>query len=76
MKYSAAIVGLIAALPAVQGIAFGGPAPTDTSPERAQNGINPVPTKGPSVSELKRRQTNFYPETCGWVDGDYCKYPL
>lgn len=72
MKQSNILVSLVAALPAVHGIAFGGPVPTATSPERALDGTNPKPTKGPSVSELRKRQSNLFPETCGWVDGDFC----
>ncbi|KAH7390682.1 hypothetical protein BKA66DRAFT_568618 [Pyrenochaeta sp. MPI-SDFR-AT-0127] len=68
---STILVSLAAALPAAHGIAFGGPAPTAASPERAMDGTNPMPTKGPSVSELRKRQANLFPETCGWIDGVY-----
>ncbi|CAO2654297.1 Nn.00g110300.m01.CDS01 [Neocucurbitaria sp. VM-36] len=71
MKQSSTLFSLVAALPVAQAIAFGGPAPTATSPERGLDGTNSKPTKGPSVSELRKRQSNLFPETCGWVDGDY-----
>ena len=72
MKQLTTLFSLVAALPAAHAIAFGGPVPTGTSPERALDGNNPKPTKGPSVGELFKRQSNLFPETCGWVDGDYC----
>jgi hypothetical protein len=68
------LLGALALLPAVNCVAFGGPAPTETAPIRVQEGWTPRPTKGPSIAELKKRQTNLYPETCGWIDGDYCRY--
>ena len=66
-----ALIGLIAALPLAQGVAFGGPAPT--GPDRAVVGHAPEPTKGPSAFELRRRQSDIGPETCGWVDGIWGK---
>ncbi|KAF2653414.1 hypothetical protein K491DRAFT_705825 [Lophiostoma macrostomum CBS 122681] len=65
------LLGALAMLPAANCIAFGGPAPTETAPIRVQEGWTPKPTKGPSVAELKNRQTNLDPETCGWIDGDF-----
>ncbi|KAF2796575.1 hypothetical protein K505DRAFT_415632 [Melanomma pulvis-pyrius CBS 109.77] len=70
MQYYVALLGAIVVLPMTDSIAFGGPAPTATSPNRAVDGWSPKPTKGPSVAELRRRQTNLNPETCGWIDGD------
>jgi hypothetical protein len=64
------IISLVAALPSVYGIAFGGPAPTDIGPDRALDGTSPKPTRGPSVNELRKRQSSSQ-ETCGWVDGDF-----
>jgi hypothetical protein len=64
-------LAVAALLPVVNGVAFGGPAPTDTIP--ALDGITPKPTVGPSINELRKRQTNLNPETCGWVDGDFGK---
>lgn len=66
-----ALLGALAALPAVHCVAFGGPAPTDILPSRANKGWTPVPTKGPSIVELRKRQSSG-PETCGFVDGEYC----
>jgi hypothetical protein len=71
MKHFATLLSIGAALPAAEGIAFAGPAPTDTSPERGLVGSNPEPTTAPSVNELRKRQKNLYPNTCGWVDGDF-----
>jgi hypothetical protein len=70
MKYSATLLGLVATFPAARGIAFGGVAATATSPGRV-DGTTPKPTNGPSVAELRRRQTSSDQEICGWVDGDY-----
>lgn len=72
MRQSTLIASLVAALPAVNGVAFGGPAPTAIRPERALEVSPPVPTQGPLISELKKRQTNLFPATCGWIDGDLC----
>lgn len=71
MKSSATLLSLAAAVPAAYAIAFAGPVPTDISPNRAQVEANPLPTQAPSVQELKKRQTNANPNTCGWVDGDF-----
>jgi hypothetical protein len=73
MRYNTVPFCVAAMLPVIHCIAFGGPAPTATSPDRAVDGWSPKPTKGPSVSELRRRQTNDNPETCGWIDGDIGK---
>ncbi|KAF2031093.1 hypothetical protein EK21DRAFT_100025 [Setomelanomma holmii] len=70
MKYTT-ILNLVAALSLAYGIAFDGPAPTNISPHRALIQTNPRPTEGPSVEELKKRQTGSSAETCGWVDGDF-----
>ncbi|KAF2876613.1 hypothetical protein BDV95DRAFT_602587 [Massariosphaeria phaeospora] len=70
MQHIRIAFGVLAALPpAVNCIAFGGPAPTATSPGRALVDWTPKPTKGPSVAELRKRQS-FDAETCGWIDGD------
>lgn len=70
MKYQS-VFSLVAALPAAHAVAFGGPVPTDKSPNRAFDGMTPRPTNGPSINELRKRQSNlFSPEVCGWVDGD------
>ncbi|KAF2108317.1 hypothetical protein BDV96DRAFT_587584 [Lophiotrema nucula] len=69
MQYAVTLLSALAALPAANGVAFGGPAPTNTSPNRALDGFTPKPTRGPSVAELRRRQ-NAGAETCGWVDED------
>lgn len=74
MKCSVSILSLALALPAVRGIAFGGPAPTAAVAELVLTGTSPKPTVAPSNEELKRRQTNLNPETCGWVDGIYCMF--
>jgi hypothetical protein len=74
MKRSLSVLSLALALPAVRGIAFSGPAPTDAFAELATSGITPKPTSAPSNEELKRRQSNSDPETCGWVDGIYCMF--
>ncbi|KAH7081624.1 hypothetical protein BKA63DRAFT_562159 [Paraphoma chrysanthemicola] len=66
-----AALGLLAIAPTAYAVAFDGPAPTNINPERALVGTNPRPTEGPSVNELKKRQTGSSPETCGWVDGDF-----
>ncbi|KAF1930250.1 uncharacterized protein M421DRAFT_418568 [Didymella exigua CBS 183.55] len=71
MKYSVSITSLAIALPAVQGIAFGGPASTAIIAGLAPRGTSPKPTVAPTREDMKRRQTNLYPETCGWVDGVY-----
>ncbi|KAF2007714.1 hypothetical protein P154DRAFT_1144 [Amniculicola lignicola CBS 123094] len=68
MQYTTLLLSTIAVLPAAHGIAFGGPAPTGAS--RALEGWTPKPTKGPSVAELRKRQSAFEYETCGWVNGD------
>jgi hypothetical protein len=70
MKYCQ-ILSLVAAVPVAYGVAFGGPAPTDISPDRALEGTSPIPTRGPSVEELRKRQS-FSEATCGWVSGDLC----
>ncbi|KAL6707582.1 hypothetical protein ACN47E_003931 [Coniothyrium glycines] len=70
MRFSIAVLSLAAATPVVYGIAFEGPAPTAVSPERVQIESKPQPTQAPSVDELKRRQTNRNPNTCGWIDED------
>ncbi|KAH9864507.1 hypothetical protein J1614_010441 [Plenodomus biglobosus] len=70
MRRSISLFSLVAALPAVHGLRFQGPAPTGISPERALNINIPAPTPGPLANELKKRQTNLSPATCGWVDGD------
>lgn len=72
MGHSTALVSLIAALPAAYGIAFVEPAPTATSPDRALDVTIPKPTQGPLVSELRKRQTDLFAATCGWIDGDLC----
>ncbi|KAF2730770.1 hypothetical protein EJ04DRAFT_31729 [Polyplosphaeria fusca] len=69
MRYTASLLTAVAVLPATNAIAFGGPAPTNTSPQRELDGWTPKPTNGPTVAELRKRQTNYYPEVCGWVDG-------
>ncbi|KAF2195119.1 hypothetical protein K469DRAFT_743770 [Zopfia rhizophila CBS 207.26] len=79
MQYSVALLGALAVLPAVNCVAFGGPAPTVFSPNRVLEVWSPKPTKGPSIAELRRRQSNLFPETCGWQSGDLssavtCKY--
>jgi hypothetical protein len=66
------LLSLVAALPAVYGVAFGGPEPTAVGPDRALDGMSPKPTKGPSLNELRKRQTGSW-ATCGWLDGDVCK---
>jgi hypothetical protein len=68
MKYSI-ILSLVAALPSAYAVAFGGPVPTDTSPNRVLEGMAPEPTNGPSINELRKRQSSASPEICGWVDG-------
>jgi hypothetical protein len=68
MKYSI-ILSLVAALPSAYAVAFGGPVPTDTSPNRVLEGMAPEPTNGPSINELRKRQSSVSPEICGWVDG-------
>ncbi|KAH3962700.1 hypothetical protein HBI73_159580 [Parastagonospora nodorum] len=68
MRYSH-VLSLVAALPSTYAVAFGGPAPTDISPDRALEGTSPKPTRGPSVEELRKRQSSSQ-ATCGWVDGD------
>lgn len=73
MKYLTAL-GLVAALPAVNAVAFGGPAPTGTSPKYVLGGMTPKPTNGPSVFELRKRQS-LSPQLCGWIDGDEGKIP-
>ncbi|KAF9695306.1 hypothetical protein EKO04_006799 [Ascochyta lentis] len=71
MKCSVSLVSLVAALPAVQGVAFGGPAPTAAMLKRDLDPDSPKPTIPPLSNELRKRQTNLNPETCGWVDGIY-----
>ncbi|KAH6643901.1 hypothetical protein C7974DRAFT_429887 [Boeremia exigua] len=71
MKGTSSLVSLLAALPAVRGAAFAGPSPTSTSPNLALGGMSSKPTAPPSIEELRKRQTNLYPETCGWIDGVY-----
>jgi hypothetical protein len=71
MKYTI-FLSLVAALPTTYGVAFGGPEPTAIGAERVFGDMSPKPTTAPSVNELRRRQ-NFGPETCGWVDADFCK---
>lgn len=73
MKYDIGFV-LAAALPAVHGVAFAGPEPTAIDANRAFGAMNPKPTEGPSLNELRKRQ-RFDPETCGWVDADFCMLP-
>ena len=74
MKCSETLLSLAAALPAVQAVAFIGPTPTAISPALALlEGTSPKPTIPPSNDELKKRQTNTSPESCGWIDGVYCK---
>ncbi|KAF2687831.1 hypothetical protein K458DRAFT_385401 [Lentithecium fluviatile CBS 122367] len=72
MAYSAFLICTIAVLPFAKGIAFGGPAPTETATNlyRVVGAPKPETTKGPSVAELRRRAFGLYPETCGWIDGD------
>ena len=74
MKCSTSLLSLVAALPAVRGVAFPGPAPTAASLGCAQEETSPEPTTAPSIDELKKRQLNVNPETCGWVDGVYCMF--
>ncbi|KZM25321.1 hypothetical protein ST47_g3479 [Ascochyta rabiei] len=71
MKCLISLLSLVAVLPAVQGIVFGGPAPTAATLKRALDSALPKPTIAPTNDELKKRQTNLHPETCGWVDGIY-----
>lgn len=73
MKYGIGLF-LAAALPAVHGVAFAGPEPTAIDANRAFGSMNPKPTEGPSLNELKKRQS-LDPETCGWVDADFCMLP-
>lgn len=69
------LVSIIVALPSAHGLAFGEAFPTDYSKDakKIQHGRAPQPTKGPSIADLRRRQTYIGPETCGWVDRDLCK---
>ncbi|KAJ4992542.1 hypothetical protein SVAN01_01925 [Stagonosporopsis vannaccii] len=71
MRSTSLLPGLLAVLPAVRGVAFASPSPTSTSLENVAAGISLKPTTPPSVEELRRRQTDSFPETCGWVDGIY-----
>ncbi|KAF1357900.1 hypothetical protein EJ07DRAFT_126366 [Lizonia empirigonia] len=71
MKCSKTLLSLVAAIPVVRGAAFGGPTPTAACHDRVLDGTSPRPTIPPSNDELKKRQTNLTPETCGWVDGIY-----
>ncbi|KAL5120784.1 hypothetical protein ACEQ8H_001265 [Pleosporales sp. CAS-2024a] len=64
------VFALLSALPTAYGVAFGGPVPTDSGPDRALDGMSPVPTKGPSIDELRKRQSSSQ-ATCGWIDGDF-----
>lgn len=73
MKCSKKLLSLVAAIPAVRGAAFGGPTPTAACYDRVLDGTSPKPTIPPPNDELKKRQTNLSPETCGWVDGIYCR---
>ena len=64
-----------AVLPLAHCVAFGGPAPTTIeSIKEAADGWTPKPTQGPSIAELRRRQTvetldaGF--NTCGWIGTD------
>jgi hypothetical protein len=68
------LFSLVAALPGAHGVAFGGPEPTQVNPDRALEGFSPKPTNGPSLNELRKRQTGLY-NTCGWLDGDICMLP-
>ena len=74
MRCSTSLLSLVAALPTVRGIAYPGPAPTAANLGRVQQETSPEPTTAPSIEELKRRQLNVNPETCGWVDGEYGKF--
>lgn len=74
MKSSSTLLSLAATISAAYAIAFAGPAPTSVSPERVQVESIPLPTPGPPAEELKKRQTNLYPNTCGWVNGIWCMY--
>jgi hypothetical protein len=57
----------------VHGVAFAGPEPTGLDANRAFGAMDPKPTEGPSLDELRKRQLST-PETCGWVDADYCMF--
>jgi hypothetical protein len=72
MKYTT-LLSLVAALPGTYGVAFGGPEPTALGAGRVFGGMSPKPTKAPSVNELRTRQSSVDPETCGWVDAEFCK---
>ncbi|KAF2477777.1 uncharacterized protein BDR25DRAFT_364743 [Lindgomyces ingoldianus] len=67
MQYPSTLISALALLPAVNCIAFGGPAPTQGT--RAVTGSSPKPTNGPSLAELRRR-ANVNPETCGFYSED------
>ncbi|ORY12606.1 hypothetical protein BCR34DRAFT_289810 [Clohesyomyces aquaticus] len=66
MSYSGILISALALLPAANCVAFGGPAPTEAT--RALTGMSPVPTKGPSIVELKKRVLGS--ETCGFYSND------
>ncbi|KAF3029161.1 hypothetical protein E8E12_000386 [Didymella heteroderae] len=71
MKRLSSVLGLALTAQGARSIAFSGPASTVAIAELATIGTSPKPTLAPSNEELKRRQTNINPETCGWVDGIY-----
>ncbi|KAI8939075.1 hypothetical protein NX059_004914 [Plenodomus lindquistii] len=71
MHFSTRLLSYLTVLPTIYALRFEGPLPTGINPERAFDIAIPEPTQGPLIYELKKRQTNFSPETCGWVDGDW-----
>jgi hypothetical protein len=75
MKGLKSLLSLAAALPAVRGMAFGGPAPTAAILKRNLDPALPRPTIPPSNHALDKRQTNANSGTCGWVDGIYGVFP-
>ncbi|KAF1979616.1 hypothetical protein BU23DRAFT_548827 [Bimuria novae-zelandiae CBS 107.79] len=76
MSRSMFLLSAVAVLPLVRCIEFS-PAPTKglEHVDKAGNGWTPVPTQGPSVAELRRRQLASTLgdglNTCGWIATDF-----
>jgi len=75
MKYASSLPHFVAltVIPMVNGIAFGGPEPTVFGAFPARE-AKPIPTKAPTIADLRKRQSNLYTETCGWIDNDLGTY--
>lgn len=70
MQCAVAIFSIFAVFSQVNCIAFGGPAPTNASPDRQIDDLSPKPTDGPSMDEILRRGTRAEASICGYVDMD------